>query len=1205
MNKIIKESIVALCTTGLLGLTFMANADDTDIINITVPQQSNVLFVMDMSGSMSYRLLSDHLPTGTEKSRKEVLQESLKTVLNDPSLVSLNLKVGLSSFAGNRLGLSKDDQTGHGISYPITPLTDLAAPRLDINTLWDHQSSIYDGETVTSYLPLAGLKESKNYMADDINSIAEQWDPYGKTPIVDALYEAAIYFRGNNVYYGKVDPSRIHSAHPSTYTGLIYDKTTILPVPTPQVCSGSTGIVCNATVDSCPISTTANSCQVGDSACDALRISTGYLPVGAPYATGGGTTACTLSQCSTTAGCDTSSFVTPSPVTRTCSLATAVDCEVAPYAWNSGRSVTLGSCISRTVPAAPGACNSWDVEDNCNGYALPTPAHTVFDCKEPQADVYQCPVPIVMLQRYEKSTSVCTHTIIVPTPSKVPTGTATYNSPIVDECPSNTIVLLSDGEPTKNNSAGLAATLAGSYAGSCLSIPGTDADIAHAGRCGPELAKFLNNTDNNTSVAGDQFITTHTIGLSLGATPRALAAKAYLQDLATNGGGDFINASTPSGLVTALLSALTSTAKAHSFTSPTYTNSATTLSHADKVYVPVFDKSLGPVWSGNLKKYTRSGGRLVDADGSNATNALGELLPAARDFWSAVPSVHSVKSGGVANALPLPDNRKLYTDAGQSGGFTFGAANELKSSNTYITNTLLGSASITPAYRDQLIEFIRGKKSDSTPRKHIGDIIHSKPIFIEYSGGTKRLFVGTNEGYLHSFDEGSGIEQFAFMPSVLLKNINTQYINDAASDHPYGVDGPITLNHEDSNHNGIVDSGETAVLYFGLRRGGKAYYALDVTSPTVPKLLWKIEQGGTDFSNLGYTWSQPVVTKMKHSSSPAETVVVFGGGYVNDNGGEADNSGTGADIFIVKASDGTLIWRLSDASLTTKTDGVSVDYAVPANIRVMDISRNGSLDRLYFGDTGGNVWRVDFEKNLTGAGSEKAKLKLFAELGGTTPKRKFFTEPDVAIFKANGQYRISVAIGSGQRPNPLDVVTDDNFFLMFDKNIRKAPTASAPITRSNLVNATSGSVTGVLTGSNRGWYMDLTQLGGEKVLSRATTYNNKIMFNTFGTRSIISSSCGSSNVNVSRLYIVDLMDAGGVVSLDGNTAIDRDSDGDRSIEFGQDGEIPGAPHITLNEPPTCVQGNCTIQDSVSSGKGLDIPLNSAKTLRGVYWIDKE
>ncbi len=1208
--------MTALYTTALLSLTLIANADDTDVINLTVPQQSNVLFVMDMSGSMKYRLADDNYPTGTEKSRKEVLQEALHTVLNDHSLTALNLKVGLSSFAGGS-GVpvplpiptgTEDNQRGHGISYPVTPLTDLAGPRLKSNGLWNHQSSIYDGETVTSYLPLSAGKKSKGYMGDsDANAIPSMWTPYGKTPIVDALYEAALYFRGAGVYYGKADPSRKESAHPSTYTGLLYNKTAPSTTPVLKVCDYdplTPTVDCNSTATAYP-TLVHKTCYSTDPTCVPNALSDGYT-CGALVTPPTTTFSCNYGTCLGTGGSCNTSIFTPTPYYRLCSTAPVSITDTACYAlhptWDNP------SCVSRTVLShtPPSTCLAYDAEGDCSSWSTPAtiPDYIEQDCKE-TINMYQCPSTPTPRTYCSKTVNVYKHDTYPDVTTLTSVGPVTYNSPIVNKCPSNTIVLLSDGEPTKNTNAGIVASLAGSYAHGCASIPvpsstASVADkVAYKGRCGPELVKSLNNTDNNSTVPGDQFITTHTIGLSLGSTPKALAAKAYLQDLATAGGGQFINASTPAGLTSALLTALTSTAKAHSFTSSTYTNSATTLSHADDVYVPIFDKSLGPVWSGNLKKYTRSGGRLVDADGNNATDALGELLSTARDEWSSVPSVHSVKSGGVANKLPLPDSRKLYTDAGQTSGFTFGAGNELKASNTYITSALLGSASITSAYRAKLIDFIRGKKSDGTPRKHLGDIIHSKPIFIEYSGGDKRLFVGTNEGYLHAFDEGTGVEQFAFMPSVLLKNINTQYKNDAADTHPYGVDGPITLHHEDANHNGIVDSGERAVLYFGLRRGGKAYYALDVSNPTTPRLLGKIEQGPGDFNNLGYTWSKPIITKMKYSSSPAETVLVFGGGYVDDNGGEADNSGTGADIFIVKG-DGTLIWKLSDTTLTTKTDGDTVQYAVPANIRVLDVTRNGSLDRLYFGDTGGNVWRVDFQ-----AGSAHAKLKHFATLGGSgADNRKFFTEPDVAIFKSDGQYRITVAIGSGQRPNPLDIATDDNFFLMSDKNIWKAPTASSPITRSDLKNATSGHVTNAFSGSKRGWYMDLTQLGGEKVLSRATTYNNKIMFNTFGTQSITSSSCGSSNVNVSRLYIVDLMKAGGVIDLDGG-GISEDSVGDRSIVFSKDGEIPGAPQITLNDPPACAKGNCAIQDSVSNGRGLDVPLNSAKTLRGVYWIDKE
>jgi hypothetical protein len=175
---------------------------------------------------------------------------------------------------------------------------------------------------------------------------------------------------------------------------------------------------------------------------------------------------------------------------------------------------------------------------------------------------------------------------------------------------------------------------------------------------------------------------------------------------------------------------------------------------------------------------------------------------------------------------------------------------------------------------------------------------------------------------------------------------------------------------------------------------------------------------------------------------------------------------------------------------------------------------------------------------------------------------------------------------------------------MFDKDIRKAPTASAPITKANLKNATAGPVKGVLSGVFKGWYMNLIALNGEKVLSRATTYNNKILFNTFGTKSITAANCGASNVNQSRLYIVDLMGAGAVVDLDGDATTDPADPADRSKPIDEGG-IPDAPHIILDEPSTCVQGNCIVKDSGGSGRSVDVPFTGSKILRRVYWIDKE
>ena len=84
---------------------------------------------------------------------------------------------------------------------------------------------------------------------------------------------------------------------------------------------------------------------------------------------------------------------------------------------------------------------------------------------------------------------------------------------------------------------------------------------------------------------------------------------------------------------------------------------------------------------------------------------------------------------------------------------------------------------------------------------------------------------------------------------------------------PYGMDGAITI-YDNTN------------LYVGMRRGGRALYAFNVTdivaaTPQAPQLLWKrgcpVNLTGTGaaddtgcsagYSGLGQTWSAPKIMK--------------------------------------------------------------------------------------------------------------------------------------------------------------------------------------------------------------------------------------------------------------------------------------------------------------------------------------------------------
>ena len=49
----------------------------------------------------------------------------------------------------------------------------------------------------------------------------------------------------------------------------------------------------------------------------------------------------------------------------------------------------------------------------------------------------------------------------------------------------------------------------------------------------------------------------------------------------------------------------------------------------------------------------------------------------------------------------------------------------------------------------------------------------------------------------------------------------------------------------DVDNDGTIETadGDAVIAMIGLRRGGKAFYALDVSDPDTPKFKWKIEKG--------------------------------------------------------------------------------------------------------------------------------------------------------------------------------------------------------------------------------------------------------------------------------------------------------------------------------------------------------------------------
>ncbi len=866
----------------------------------------------------------------------------------------------------------------------------------------------------------------------------------------------------------------------------------------------------------------------------------------------------------------------------------------------------------------------------------------------------------------------------------------TYITPVKSACQSNAIILLSDGYPQAGSSVAINATydkvvtnnegtnaLADIFRG--LNCEASPAGLTR-GRCGPELMAYLANNDNLSGFEGDQTIQTYTVGLGLGQNS---AAENYLKMLTTVDDPDtaavegYFSASDQATLITAfsdILSELELNTTTTAFSNPGYSVvTKTGLNHEDSVFIPTFEVGTNVLWKGNLKKFktvNSNGLRLIQGkNNQNAVTELGAFTVGALDYWSTSETADGtdVAKGGAASLLD-PAVRNLYTDIGCAASVDCDlteAAHALSITNVSVdnsaglTDSFLGLTSATEAERKKYICFIRGYEDfdanegacRGNARKHMGDMLHFEPMIVTYdkdhndkdsSTHKQVIFAGTNEGYLHAFDTYTGEEIFAFMPQALLKNIKPQFDDNVYRGHKYGVDGYANVWINDIDHDGVIESaqGEHVYLYFGLRRGGNIYYALDITDPNTPKVKWKIE-GGNDgyYQHLGETWSKPYLARMhtvKNDASLKE-VLIFTGGYDSNNQDkpveEREASDTvGNDVFVVDAKTGEFIWSIKKGTVGGNAIAGSSEltHSIPGGVRILDMNKDGAVDRMYFADVVGNVWRLELDGDLYDDDSDNfdlndSKLIKIASLNmaqtGVEP-RKFFNEPDVSLTRKGGQTSLLIAIGSGDRTSPLDTETTDRFYVLADRRVRlPLPEDYTAITEEDLVAVemttdAEGAITltnplvnqSVLTvNDKRGWYFQFSG-EGEKVLSNSLTNRGKVIFTTLvpDIYANVTSSISACNIPATqgRAYVLDILQAKPVVDLDGDGG---DPDNDDLFTVVSANEIPGGVQLVFNEPRSssgkaCSEGDCVQDVDLRSGKKLSqIMTYNAGVLESVFW----
>lgn len=754
-----------------------------------------------------------------------------------------------------------------------------------------------------------------------------------------------------------------------------------------------------------------------------------------------------------------------------------------------------------------------------------------------------------------------------------------------------------------------------------------------------------------------------------------VAHSKVLQRAATVGGGKYFAVKNQEQIETAIkqifaeINAVTST-----FASASLPISATNRSqNLNQVFIGMFrpDGEAEPRWMGNLKRYqlirtesgvdlgdqlakpavnlqtgfvtecsasywsTDSGSYWADTYGNALTRSGCTVFPTVDgktgSEWSDLPDGPVVEKGGVAEVLRKGNapsetnttptwgvNRNIYT-------YAPAAAGKLEAVSTANTGWSSGLLAWVQGWDDATEVTVDGVTSrpysDFTtvsatartrPSIH-GDVIHSRPLPVNYGDGKVTVYYGSNDGMVRAVDAETGRERWAFVAPEHFGRFQRLHDNAPLVNYP-NVDPALNPLPRDYFFDGSMGLYQTADnsrvwIFLSQRRGGRMLYGFDVTNPEAPALKWRVGCPNMDndtgctpgFEKMGQTWSIPSVAFLK-GHSETTPVVIVGGGYdrCEDANSPTPSCGAGRKggaMFVIDADTGARVALL-------ETPGGSV----AADIALADTNGDGSVDFGYAATTSGDIWRADFSTEaLEPAAPDTWGVRRVAYTDGDG--RKFLYPPALL----NVGSKMYLAVGSGDREHPLGThypyaspVTNRFYVVLDDLGVRASSDEPAidMDTDAGMQNYTSEAAAvcgtpGVSPNSGlRGWFMDLPGRG-EQTVTSALIAAGMVTFNT--NRATPSSAQACRNpLGEARGYWVNLLNGSGGVGV-GNASCG----GDRSSVFVGGGLMPSptlASVVIGKKVETVVIGATQRSGGSSSGiapQQLKPAISSKR--RTIYW----
>lgn len=517
------------------------------------------------------------------------------------------------------------------------------------------------------------------------------------------------------------------------------------------------------------------------------------------------------------------------------------------------------------------------------------------------------------------------------------------------------------------------------------------------------VLKFNKNYETQTS--GDFWDIRQ--GTKVWPNPMQAEGPTRIDDLwhaAVNGRGVYYSASDSKDLADSLIDALSKIDAKTGSASAAATSSLTPSSGDDWLFLPLYETK---TWVGTVNAY-------------KINTATGERL-SAEPMWSAADRIKAqgartirFRVAAATNGLADFTHANLSA-AGFSGWFSnlcgpgpeklsqcasLSAAAKTKMTGANVVDFLRGQSTYEMTAASEDDRLFRERKSP------LGDIVNGAPVYVKrppfkyadpgydafvsaQSGRQAMLYVAANDGMLHALkvsdDATGGTELWAYVPSMVIPEMYRLADKDYESKHRFFVDGaPVVADVYDG-------SKWRTILVGGLGKGGRGYYALDITDPVNPKSLWEF----TD-ADLGYTFGNPIVTKNK----AGKWIVVFTSGYNN-------TSGKGF-LYVVDAVTGAQLKKIGTSTGTPSE---------PSNLGKIngwvDDDTNNVAKVIYGADMLGNVWRFDFDDNFPGDDAF-----LVARTGASQP---ITTKPVLSEVAVGAKKYVLVSVATGRYLGVSDV----------------------------------------------------------------------------------------------------------------------------------------------------------------------------------------